>query len=147
MRDANETYLNDHMAAVDESERTADWKEDYVKALLAEGGELYPFKPDNFIEALRESGDGLLTASAAFFGTAEKLKSDTSIQCAYLSIRLAVKDYWEAVANKIEKRMGIMENSDNSENLSGAFDEEKCLENRLEEFFKEFVASHKKDFN
>ena len=117
MRDANESYLTEHMAAVDESEHAADWKEDYVQALMAEGGELYPFKPDHFIEALRESGDGLLTASAAFFGTAEKLKSDISIQCAYLSIRLAVKDYWEAVANR-------------------KADEDK-----------KFVSSHEKDYN
>ena len=97
---ANESYLNEHLSAVDESEHAADWKEDYVQELLDERGELYPFKPCNFIEALRESGDGFLISAAAFFGTAEKLKSEPSIQCAYFSIRFAVKEYWSEVANK-----------------------------------------------
>jgi len=91
-------YQYQHLAPVVEIDNEKEWKEDYIEEILSVRGDYYPFKPENFNEALSEMDYPHLKVAAACFGVADETNADSAIQCAYFSIKLHVNEYWMKAA-------------------------------------------------
>lgn len=100
MKDANESYLDQHQSELAKSDNAQDWKDDYIDELTREGGEYYPFDPDNFKEAIAELDLGQSILVATYGHVASKMPSQSSnTNFAEYMIRVA-REYWNSAAAK-----------------------------------------------
>lgn len=93
--------LNRYMATEVEADKRAEWVEQKVKDLMADGQEYSPFKPENIQEAISELcfADQIMLGS--YMQAAFNLPANISAQV-YLSDFLVdrVQDYWHECAVK-----------------------------------------------
>jgi HEPN domain-containing protein len=97
---ANEFFLNEFLKRIDVRDTAQEWKENYIDEILSENGDYYPFKPENFQEALTEMDLGQSILLASYAHVAYKMPSESSSKnFAEYAQRLAW-DYWKQVAEK-----------------------------------------------
>jgi len=116
MNQAESAQFNQEHEAYQRREEAADKRakaiDDEVTALLAKDGACYPFRADNFAEALENVSNGKKLLLNALFRTAHDYfgANDLANHGFYATTRLLVQEYWdEAVkviaAKNVDARM------------------------------------------
>jgi len=105
---ANESYLNTHLANEERAEIRAERVKELAKSYMQDGEDYYPFQPDNLGEALAEMNHANLKFIAAAFAVAAKdgFMNDMANHLAVIAIAKNAELYWEDYAmTRAEKEM------------------------------------------
>ena len=94
---------SDYHRKEEAADKRAEAIDDEVTSLLAKDGECYPFRADNFAEAIENISDAKKVVMSAFFATANDYKgfNDLANHGFFTTVRFMVQEYWDAAALKI----------------------------------------------